>query len=179
MQILFSLLYAPLVFFSLQYFDIKSVSIFVFFISLLWFSLLKNKKAFSAVFPLFYMLFSFSAFFTEEFFVLKSLPLLLSSLFSGVILFSYLQKKSIILYFAEKFSKTPITQEEKAYIHNSTLFWFLIALINTLVHLKLLRESNLHFWLYYSSIGWYFLFIGAGVLQFLHRRYIFLRRSHG
>ena len=179
MQILFSLLYAPIVFLSLQYFDVKSVSIFVFVISLIWFFVQKEKKEFFAMLPLLYMLFSIFAFFTEEFIVLKSLPLLISASFSGLLFFSYLQKKSIILYFAEKFSTDPIPQEEKVYIHHSTLFWFYITLLNTAIHLMLFLESNMHFWLYYSSIGWYVLFIGAGVIQFLHRRYIFLRRSHG
>lgn len=175
MNFIFSLLYAPLVFLSLRYFDIKIVSIILFFVSLIWFFLLKNKKEFSTLFPLFYMLVAIIAYFSKAFLVLKIMPLLISTLFSLFILFSYLQRKSIILYFAEKFSRAAISAQEKEYIHNSTLFWFALSVINTAIHLTIFLDTNISFWLYYSSFGWYFLFIGAGVIQYVHRRYIFLR----
>lgn len=175
MNFLFSLLYAPLVFLSLRYFDIKIVSIILFFVSVLWFFLLKNKKEFSTLFPLFYMLVAIISYFSKAFLVLKIMPLLISTLFSLFILFSYLKRKSIILHFAEKFAKTAISAKEKEYIHNSTLFWFVLSVLNTAIHLTIFLDTNISFWLYYSSFGWYFLFIGAGVIQFLHRRYIFLR----
>jgi len=175
MNFLFSLLYAPLVFLSLRYFDIKIVSIVLFLVSVLWFSLLKNKKEFSRIPPLFYMLVAIIAYFSKAFLVLKIMPLLISTLFSLFILYSYLKRKSIILHFAEKFSRTAISAKEKEYIHNSTLFWFVLCVINTAIHLTIFLDTNISFWLYYSSFGWYFLFIGAGIIQFLHRRYIFLR----
>ncbi|RLA80737.1 MAG: hypothetical protein DRG78_10395 [Epsilonproteobacteria bacterium] len=178
MSFLFSLLYAPIVFLSLRYFDIQIVSIIILITSGLWFSFLKNKKELSAFFPLFYILVAIISFFSEKFFVLKIMPLLISALFSLFILLSYFKRKSIILYFAEKFSKIPISEKEKEYIHNSTLFWFFITLLNTAVHLTIFLDSNLYFWLYYSSIGWYFLFIFAGIIQFLHRRYVFLRKEN-
>lgn len=178
MNFLFSLLYAPFVFLSLRYFDIKIVSIVLFVVSMLWFFLLKNKKEFSTLFPLFYMLVSIIAYFLKAFAVLKIIPLLISSLFSLFILISYLQGKSIIVYFAEKFSKIAMSEREKAYIHSSTLFWFAISVLNTAIHLIIFLDTNLSFWLYYSSFGWYFLFIGAGIIQFLHRRYIFLRNDN-
>lgn len=178
MNFIFSLLYAPLVFLSLRYFDIKIVSIILFFVSLLWFFLLKNKKEFSILFPLFYMLVAIIAYFLKDFLVLKIMPLLISTLFSLFILSSYLQRRSIILYFAEKFSSTIIPVEEKAYIHRSTLFWFALSVINTAIHLSTFLDTDITFWLYYSSFGWYLLFIGAGIIQFLHRQYIFLRNHH-
>lgn len=178
MNFIFSLLYAPLVFLSLRYFDIKMVSIILFVVSTLWFLLLKNKKEFSILFPLFYMLVAIIAYFLKDFLVLKIIPLLISSLFSLFILLSYLQRRSIILYFAEKFSKTPISEKEKEYIHRSTLFWFVLSVINTAIHLIIFLDTNLSFWLYYSSFGWYFLFAVAGIIQFLHRRYIFLRNDN-
>jgi len=178
MNFLFSLLYAPIVFFSLRYFDIKMVSGVVFVSSVLWFIVKKDKKELSSLFPLFYMLIAVVTFFSEKFFVLKMMPLLISFFFSLFILLSYLKHKSIILFFAEKFSKHTISESEKAYIHRSTLFWFFISVINTMIHLMIFLDSNLNIWLYYSSFGWYFLFIFAGLLQFLHRKFIFLRREN-
>lgn len=178
MNFIFSLLYAPLVFLSLRYFDIKIVSIILFFVSLLWFFILKNKKDFSILFPLFYMLVAIISYFSKAFLALKIMPLLISTLFSLFILVSYLQRKSIILHFAEKFSRTLISTEEREYIHKSTLFWFVLSVINTAIHLTIFLDTNITFWLYYSTFGWYLLFIGAGIIQFLHRQYIFLRNHN-
>jgi len=178
MNILFSLLYAPFIFLSLRYFDIKIVSIVLFLVSALWFSLLKNKKEFSILLPLFYMIVAIISYFLKDFLVLKIMPLLISSLFSLFILFSYLQRRSIILHFAEKFSKTPISEKEKEYIDRSTFFWFVLSVLNAAIHLIIFLDTNISIWLYYSSFGWYFLFIVAGIIQFLHRRYIFLRNDN-
>ena len=178
MSFIFSFLYAPIVFLSLRYFDIQVVSIIIFSMSALWFFFIKNKKELSAFFPLFYILIAVISFFSEKFFVLKIMPLFISVFFSLFIFLSYVKRKSLILYFAEKFSKTAISEKEKEYIHHSTLFWFFISVVNTTIHLSIFLGSNLYFWLYYSSFGWYFLFIFAGLIQFLHRRYVFMRREN-
>ena len=178
MHFIFSLLYAPFIFILLKYYDIKIIASIVFIISFLWFIFLENKKEPSALFLLFYIFVAIFAFFSKAFIFLKTIPFLISLFFSMYILFSYVQKKSIILSFAEKFSKKPIGESEKVYIHKSTLFWFIVSAINTLIHLSFLLDTNLDFWLYYSSIGWYFLFLFAGIMQFLHRRYIFLKREN-
>ena len=135
MSFIFSLLYAPIVFLSLRYFDIQLVSVIIFIMSGIWFVFLKNKKELSSLFPLFYMLVAVISFFSEKFLVLKIMPLFISVFFSLFILLSYFKRKSIILYFAEKFSKTAISEKEKEYIHHSTLFWFFVSLLNTAVHL--------------------------------------------
>ncbi|MFK5976765.1 MAG: hypothetical protein QM493_09680 [Sulfurovum sp.] len=178
MQIFFSLLYAPLVFFLLRHYDIRSVSIALFTFSLIWLFLLRKSKDFSLLFPLFYLIIALLAFFIQSFTLLKIMPFLISAFFSLFILVSYFQKKSIILYFAKKFSQNPISSKEAEYIYRSTLFWFGISLLNSILHLIIFFDENIDFWLYYSSIGWYFLFIFAGIFQFLHRKYFFLRISN-
>jgi len=178
MNIILPLLYAPFVLFLLNYYDVKIVSSIVFGISILWLLTYENKKDTSVLFPILSIAFSIFSFFSEAFSFLKAIPLFVSIYFSFFILYSYLQKKSMILLFAEKFSKKPLNIKEKEYIHQSTLFWFLVSLINVLIHFIFYLDKNVDFWLYYSSIGWYFLFLFAGFLQFLHRRYIFLRREY-
>ena len=182
MNLLFPLLYAPTVFFALSHYPIKIVALIVMSISLLWFLILKQGKKFEELEllewqPLFYMFIGAFAYEVNAFMVLKMLPFLISLAFSFAMLLSYLKNKSIILYFAQKFSPSSLSTEEKLYIHHSTIFWFAVTLLNTLIHLSFLFESNLDFWLYYSSVGWYMLFALAGVAQFLHRHYIFLRRT--
>jgi len=136
MRLILSLLYAPIIFFSLRYVDT----------------------------PL------------DEMIILKAFPLALSSTITLMMILSYIQKKSIILYFAKKFSKQEIIKEEQEYIHKSTLFWIGVSFINLMIHFNiLLSTQNSTFWAFYSSIGWYVLFGLAGVLQYLHRKFIFLK----
>jgi len=111
----------------------------------------------------------------EDVLYLKVFPLILSLGMTFVIWISYIKKKSMILYFAKKFSKSEISKKEKEYIHHSTLFWILISCINVVVHTIIFLDTNENSWIFYSSIGWYFLFLFAGVLQYLHRKLIFLK----
>ncbi|MCK5110666.1 MAG: hypothetical protein KAQ94_04020 [Arcobacteraceae bacterium] len=136
MRLVLSLLYAPVIFFSLRYFNTT----------------------------------------LEEALILKAFPLVLSSTITLLILLSYLKKESMILYFAKKFSKEEISKEEQKYIHKSTLFWIGVSLINVLIHTIIFLDTNADFWIFYSSVGWYFLFIFAGIFQFLHRKFVFLKR---
>ncbi|MEA3554852.1 MAG: hypothetical protein U9R39_10705 [Campylobacterota bacterium] len=136
MRVILSLIYVPIIFFSLKYFN-------------------------SSI---------------EEVLILKALPLIISSVITILMISSYIKKNSIILYFAKKFSKVKISEKEKIYIHNSTKFWIFISMINITIHFIIFINTNSNFWLFYSSIGWYLLFISAGILQFLHRKFVFLKR---
>lgn len=173
MNLLISLLYAPLVFLSLRYFDITKVAIVIFILSTIWLALTLKKGAKEYLYPLLYIGISILAFVLKDFLFLKAMPFIISSFITIFILFSYINKQSIILYFAKKFSKKEIDKKEQEYIHKSTLFWFFIALINVIIHLLIFLDTNINFWMFYSSIGWYFIFIFAGILQFLHKRFIF------
>ena len=178
MNILLSIIYAPLVFFSLKYFDIKIVAAIIFAISLIWFSLTFKKGYKEFLYPSIYLFVSLLAFFVEDFVVLKILPLLISSIITFIIFISYINKNSLILYFAKRFSKKAISSEEQEYIQRSTLFWSFIGFINIILHLGVFLNTNINFWIFYSSVGWYFIFILAGIIQFLHRKYVFLRQNH-
>lgn len=112
----------------------------------------------------------------DQVLLLKAFPLVLSSIITLLMLVSYIKKKSMILYFAQKFSKHKISQEEKEYIHNSTLYWLGVSLINVILHLIIFLDTHTIFWVFYSSFGWYLLFSFAGIFQYLHRRFIFLKR---
>lgn len=175
MNIIISLLYAPLVFISLRYFDIQLVSIFLLISSSLWFLFTIRKSFKESLYPFLYICLSISAYFFKDFLVLKAMPLILSLIFTIIILISYINKKSVILYFAKKFSKKEIPSEEQEYIHKSTLFWISISCINIYIHIQFFNNENIKFWIFYSSFGWYLLFILAGILQYLHRKFIFLK----
>ena len=178
MNIIISLIYAPLVFLSLRYFDIQLVSIFIFLSSCIWFSFTIRKSPKESLYPILYILLSLCAYFLKDFLVLKAMPLIISAIFTIIIFISYLNKKSIILYFAKKFSKKEISKKEEEYIHKSTLFWIIISCINIYIHTQIFQSEDMSFWIFYSSFGWYFLFIGAGMIQYLHRKFIFLKALH-
>ncbi|WP_419767176.1 hypothetical protein [Arcobacter sp.] len=112
------------------------------------------------------------AYFLDNFLFLKMLPLLISTLISIYILYSYISKNSFIFIFLERLNKD-VKVEEKNYIHKSTLFWFYISLVNVVIHSFVLYLKDMFYWTFYSSIGWYFLFILAGVVQFVHRKIYF------
>lgn len=177
MNLIISLLYAPVVFYSLKNFELKTVCIVIFIFSFLWF-ILNIKKGFKEfIFPLFYMLVSVLAFLLDNFLLLKILPLIISALISIFISYSYVSKNSFIFIFLEKINKK-VQEDEKEYIQKSTLFWFFVSFTNILVHGYVLYSNNIIYWTFYSSIGWYFLFIIAGLIQFLHKKIYFKGKIH-
>ncbi len=178
MNLLISLLYAPIVFYSLRNFELKTVSLIIFIFSLLWFIFSIKKSIKEYIFPLFYLSVSVLAYFLDNFLFLKMLPLLISGLISIYILYSYLSKNSFIFVFLKRLNKD-VEEEEKNYIHKSTLFWFYISLINVLIHSFVLYSKDMFYWTLYSSVGWYFLFIIAGIVQFVHKKFYFEAKLNG
>ncbi|PLY09946.1 MAG: hypothetical protein C0626_07735 [Arcobacter sp.] len=177
MNLIISLFYAPVVFYSLRNFELKTVSLIIFIFSLLWLLLSIKKNIKEYIFPLFYLGVSILAYYLENFLFLKILPLLISGLISIYILYSYISKNSFIFIFLEKFNKK-VEKEEKEYIQKSTLFWFLISLLNVLIHSFVLYTKDMVYWTFYSSVGWYFLFILAGLIQFVHKKIYFKGKVH-
>lgn len=177
MNLLISLLYAPIVFYSLKNFELKTVSLIIFIFSFIWLLLSIKKNLKEYIFPLFYLGISFLAYFLNDFLLLKSLPLLISGLISIFILYSYISKNSFIFIFLEKINKK-VEVDERVYIQKSTLFWFFISFCNLLIHSYILYLQDMVYWTFYSSIGWYFLFILAGIIQFLHKKIYFDRKTN-
>lgn len=169
MNLLISLFYAPIVFYSLRNFELKTVSLIIFIFSLFWFIFSIKKSIKEYIFPLFYLMVSILAYFLDNFLFLKMLPLLISGLISIYILYSYISKNSFIFIFLERLNKN-VEEKEKNYIHKSTLFWFYISLTNVSIHSFVLYSKDMFYWTFYSSVGWYFLFIIAGIVQFVHRK---------
>ncbi|MCJ8328170.1 MAG: hypothetical protein MJK08_13840 [Campylobacterales bacterium] len=176
MNIFVSILYAPIVFYSINNFEIKKISIIIFLTSLLWliFSIKKGFKEF--IFPIFYIVFSILAFILDDFIFLKIIPLLLSILISAYIYYTYKIKNSFIFIFLERM-KINVEEKEKIYIQKSTFFWFITSVINIIIHLIVLVIDNIY-WLYYTTFLWYFVFIIAGILQFIHKRIYFSKEKN-
>ncbi|QKF83508.1 hypothetical protein [Halarcobacter ebronensis] len=173
MNLLISIVYAPIVIYLLNNFDIKKSALFISFFSFLWFVfIIKKAEKKELVFPVLYLIIGLVTYFLNSSFSLKLTPLLFSLLISFFILYSYLIKESFIFIFLKKL-KIEVAENEKIYIHKSTLFWFLFSIINSICHYIILYTKNDNYWMFYSSIGWYFLFFIAAFLQFLHRKLFF------
>ena len=112
----------------------------------------------------------------DDVFILKLLPLLISVYITLLLGLSYKKENRFILRFAIRFSKQPLSDAEIAYIKRSSVFWVGVSFVNVLCHSMMLWQSNVYYWTIYSSFGWYGVFALGGMMQFLHRRYVFLKR---
>lgn len=108
--------------------------------------------------------------------VMKLLPLLISIYVTIMIVLSHFRRTSLILKYATKFSKKNLSPPECEYIKNSTLFWIGVSLTNVCLHLFFFYQANEYYWIAYSSFGWYGVFCLGGILQYLHRKFVFLKR---
>lgn len=171
MNLIISFLYAPLVFYTLKNYELKIVSICILTFSLVWFISIINQTKKELIFPTFYILISFLAYYLDSFLVLKILPLLISVLISIFMFYSYFSKKSFIFTFLAKMNKE-VDEKEKLYIQKSTLFWSFASLINIILHIFVLTHEDISYWLYYSSFGWYLVFIITGIIQFIHKEFL-------
>lgn len=107
---------------------------------------------------------------------LQLLPLFISVYITILLFISYFQKESFILKFAKRFSKKELSDAELVYINRSTFFWILISCVNIALHVGMILQNNEYYWISYASFGWYFVFAFGGVLQYIHRKYVFLKR---
>ena len=175
MNLIFSILYAPFVFYALQNFELQKVALVLFSFSLLWLISLYKKPLKETIFPLFYFFVSIMAYFINHFYFLKALPLIISVLISIFMFYSYHSKNSFIFIFLDKIKKK-VGPKEKEYIQKCTLFWCFISVINISLHLFVLQHNNLNYWLFYSSFLWIFVFLAAALLQVVHR-FFYLKKD--
>ncbi len=136
MRIILSILYAPIILFTLRYYGVGM----------------------------------------DDVLALKAFPLTMSIIVTFLLYLSYRKKDSMVLKFAKRFMKKEISIQEQKYIQDSTLYWVGVSFINIIIHFILFMSEDIVIWAFYSSIGWYGVFIVGGILQFLHRKFIFLKR---
>jgi len=113
----------------------------------------------------------------DDVLALKAFPLMMSLIVTFFIYLSYIKKDSMVLKYAKKFMKKEISHEEQKYIQQSTLYWVGVSFVNVIIHFFLFIGDDVVLWAFYSSIGWYGVFIIGGILQYLHRKFIFLKDS--
>lgn len=114
----------------------------------------------------------------DDVIALKAFPLTMSIIVTFLIYLSYIQKDSMVLKYAKRFTKKEISVEEQEYIQRSTLYWVGVSSVNVIIHLFLFIGDEVVIWAFYSSIGWYCVFILGAILQFLHRKFVFIKRKN-
>src|SRR5574344_1977826 len=127
MNLIISLIYAPIVLFSLKYFDINTASIYIFIFSFFWFLLNMKKGLKEYGFSILYMIFALVAFFVENSLFLKITPSILAFIFTAFVLYSYLSKSNFVIVYRDK-NKKKLSIEDTIYLQNSPLFWFFVVL---------------------------------------------------
>ncbi|MBE0495274.1 MAG: hypothetical protein IBX45_02565 [Campylobacterales bacterium] len=166
-----SLLYAPLVLLALRYLPVTTVAWGMIGVSLVWLYGVRKGETKSFVFPLFYGLAGVVALGLEEGSALMGVPLFVAMAF---FLFFLSPQGGVWLgVMASRFSV--LEEREMAYVQKSRYFWACVALLNVCIHAMMLFVASPTQWALYASVGWYGVFVLGGALQFLHRKYVFLK----
>ena len=164
------IIYILTIFLGKDYFSIAQLGIFFTFLGTVWllFSL-KNfswKKAFQ---PLILIIIGLISIEQESFLLLKSFPLILSSLFFLAFIYAQITKEFFLVKYIGKFKK--LDEAEVIYLEKTHIIWIVVTAINVSLHSYFLFLGSIAEWTLYSTVGWYIL-LGCGIIfQIIFRRF--------
>lgn len=158
-----SLIFAPLIILSLKFYALDDIALIIVLLSLTWliFVFYRDGVNIELITPAIYFTFALLTFFIESFETIKIVPALISVSFFILFLSAVLEKRGLILYFANRYYKKEIPKEVQQFLAKSDYYWAAVTLVNTLVHLYIFFYADREVWAFYSSIGWYGLFGSA------------------
>lgn len=169
------LIYLLTIFFARDYFSIQEIGLFFILLGSVWllfsikkFSLTLDflKKTFQPIVLLLVGLFSYLQ---NDLLILKSFPLILSSLFFLAFVYAEITKE----YFLLKIIKRVKTLDEKEenYLKKTHSIWIVVTAINVALHIYFLFYATMESWIFYSTVGWYIL-LGCGIVfQIIFRKF--------
>lgn len=164
-----SIVYAPLVLIALRYLPVFSVAFSVLFISLIWGYKIRKEPIGALLLPLFYGSGAMVALLVGEEIIFKGIPLFIAMAFC--LFFLSPQGGAWLSAVAARFGS--LDEREKLYVFKCRYFWAGVAFVNVVIHLFALLDFSSLFWAFYASVGWYGIFLIGGILQFLHRKFVF------
>lgn len=164
-----SILYAPFVLFALRYIPIFIVASAMLIISLVWAYKIRKEPIGAFLLPFFYGVGAILALFVGSETVFKTIPLFIAIAFC--LFFLSHQGGKWLSAMAARFGN--LDEKEKQYVYKCRYFWAGVALVNVGIHALAILNFSGVFWAFYASVGWYGLFLIGGVLQFLHRKFVF------
>ena len=168
------------IFFGRDYFSISELGLFFTSLGAVWllFSLknlfLKNfsltlsliKTTFQPIILIIIGLISIQQ---DSFLMLKSFPLILSSLFFLAFIYAQITQEFFLIKFIGRFKK--LDNSEKKYLEKTHLIWVVVTAINVSLHSYFLFYRSTAEWTLYSTIGWYILLACGILFQILFRRF--------
>lgn len=112
----------------------------------------------------------------DSFLMLKSFPLILSSLFFLAFIYAQITQEFFLIHFIGRFKK--LDENEKNYLEKTHLIWVVVTAINVSLHSYFLFYRSTAEWTFYATIGWYILLACGILFQILFRRFYERKKTH-
>lgn len=164
------LIYILTIYLGRDYFTILELGIFFISLGTIW--LLLNIKKLSlktAYQPSILIIIGLISIRLDNFMVLKSFPLIVSTLFFLAFVHAQLTKEFFLIEQIKRFKK--LDKKETIYLQKTHTIWIVVTAINVTLHSYFLFYGTLNEWTFYSTVGWYIL-LGSGILfQIIFRRF--------
>lgn len=185
------IIYILTIFFGKDYFSISELGIFFTLLGAVWllFSLKKLLlKEFSPTLsflkislkssfqPIILIIIGVVSIEQDSFLMLKSFPLILSSLFFLAFIYAQITQEFFLIHLIGRFKK--LDEEEKNYLEKTHLIWVVVTAINVLLHSYFLFYRSTAEWTFYATIGWYILLACGILFQILFRRFYERKKTH-
>ena len=173
------IIYILTIFFGKDYFSISELGIFFTLLGTLWFlfslkNLLKKNLLTLSFFktsfqPIILIIIGLVSIQQDSFLMLKSFPLILSSLFFLAFIYAQITQEFFLINFIGRFKK--LDDSEKIYLEKTHLIWIVVTAINVALHSYFLFYRSTAEWTFYATIGWYILLACGILFQILFRRF--------
>ena len=167
---IFLLIYVLVIFIGKDYFSITELGLFFTLIGIIWFLLvLRNFSLKKSLQPIVLIFIGLITIIFKSSLILKSFPLILSTSFFIVFIYSQVTKKYFLIQYIQKFKE--LDDAEIIYLKKTHIIWIIVTLVNVLLHTYFLFIGTIEEWTFYSTIGWYIL-LGCGILfQIIFRKF--------
>jgi hypothetical protein len=119
--------------------------------------------------PIVLILVGLVSFVLEDILVLKSFPLILSTLFFLAFIYAQITKEFFLIDHIAKFKN--LDEAERIYLEKTHLIWIVVTSINVMFHSYFLFYASTEMWTFYTTIGWYILLGCAILFQIVFRRF--------
>lgn len=160
-------LFAPAFVLLIHYFELRLVVFLYLLMAVGFFIYMYTKKSSfrDMIVPCMYVAVLSIAFYFSSLEMVKYMPATISSIFLLMFIDSHFNKKYMILGFTDKFYKRKLSQAEIEFLKRGDLYWVLVMLVNTVIHIYIVNFYDDIIWAFYSSIGWYIWFFICLIAQ--------------
>ena len=164
------LIYIITIYFGKEYFSISQLGIFFISLGTVWFLINAKKASIKTLFqPIILIVIGILSIKMDSFLVLKSFPLVISTLFFLAFVYAQITKEFFLIKYISKFKK--LDEKEIVYLQKTHIIWIVITAVNVALHSYFLIFGTLNEWTFYSTLGWYIL-LGSGIaFQIAFRRF--------